>query len=484
MDAKHFRGGVFIGQFLLAASLALVGCTSTNTGAASAPTAPGANAAPSATARPDAGAAASAPEQAGPTPDALARKTAGYVKEMQADMDRQGGTSGGSGPADVNDQGGPTGAIVPNTPPGPNSANPADTSATPEAGAAPPNAPPPPRSAAATPPADGTVRQSQVQWDQPAQPPPAGSGAVVQTNVPVAASAAQPVVAVTPRPAPAVAAAPRPAQNPASPAVAASSNGIPAKPAAFPQVMPESADLPGGSSGGGIGLQSSDDLERKLAQKIKDDPRDVPAQLDYQLLEFVKGRATPDMSAIAGLTAEDREIVTSILDGLGNFQSQVSADNNLLLVRKIQPLLEMADRLRSESDLSISTIQLCTKVDGYGVYKLADPHYKSGQENPVIVYTEISNFSSELDDTKQWQTKLTQQAILYTETGIPVWPEKPVAEPVVDQCRNRRHDFFVANVVRFPATLAPGHYLLKVTITDQLADRVAEATTPLDIEAP
>jgi hypothetical protein len=323
-----------------------------------------------------------------------------------------------------------------------------------------------------------------VQWDQPAQPPPAGSGVVIEPPpAPRAPAPAQPVVAVAPRPvAPAVA---TPGPTPAASSAVPANNDHPAgRPAAFPQVVPESADLPGGSSGGGIGLQSSDELERKLAQKIKDDPRDVAAQLDYQLLEFVKGRATPDMTAVAGLTAEDREIVTSILDGLGNFQSQVTTDNNMLLVRKIQPLLEMADRLRSESDLTISSIQLCTKVDSYGKYTLADPHYKAGQENPVIVYTEISNFTSELDDAHLWQTKLSQQAILYTETGVPVWPEKSTAEPVIDQCHNRRHDFFVANVVRLPATLSPGHYLLKVTVTDQLADRVAEATTPLDIAAP
>ena len=455
MDAKHLRGGFFIGHFLIAASLAAVGCASSGPGGASAA------APPASTTRPE---AAVAPSDTGaPSPDALARKTAGYVKEMQADLDSQ------TNP-DAGNQGG---GIVPNTPPGPKDTSSDDTS--PAATLASPPA-------AATPPANGTVRQSQVQWDQPVQAPPAGADAVVSSPPPVAPPS-QPVTPIIPRPTPAVAVAVPPARTaPQQPAPAPTNTA--AKSAFFPQVIPESADLPGGSSGGGIGLQSSDELERRLAQKIKDDPRDIPAQLDYQLLEFVKGRATPDMSAVAGLTAEDREIVTSILDGLGNFQSQVSADGNLLLVRKIQPLLEMADRLRSESDLSISTIQLCTKVDGYGVYKLADPHYKSGQENPVIVYTEITNFTSELDDTHQWQTKLTQQAILYTETGIPVWPEKPAPEPVVDQCRNRRHDFFVANVLRLPPTLAPGHYLLKVTINDQATGHVAEATTALDIEAP
>jgi hypothetical protein len=464
MDAKHLIGGAFFGQLLIAASLALSGCASSTTGGALA--APP----PAATTRADGAAGQAVEDPNAPTPDALARKTAGYVQEMQAALDRQNRVNSGSGPADVNDQDGPTGAIVPNKPPGPEAAGSTN-----------------PRSTAQTPSPAPTEQQSQVEWEQPTQAP-AGSGVVVEpAPAPRVTPAPQPAASVAPRPKPPTTVSPTATPAPAAPSVVpvAPSPAQPAaKPVIFPQVLPESVDLPGGSSGGGIGLQSADDLERKLAQKIKDDPRDIPAQLDYQLLEFVKGRATPDMSAVAGLPAEDREIVTSILDGLGNFQSQVTADSNLLLVRKIQPLLEMADRLRSESDLSISTIQLCTKVDGYGMYKLADTHYKSGQENPVIVYTEISNFTSELNESHQWETKLTQQAILYTETGIPVWPEKPTAQSVVDQCRNRRHDFFVANVVRLPATLQPGRYLLKVTITDQLADRVAEATTPLEIQAP
>jgi hypothetical protein len=45
--------------------------------------------------------------------------------------------------------------------------------------------------------------------------------------------------------------------------------------------------------------------------------------------------------------------------------------------------------------------------------------------------------------------------------------------------RNRRHDFFVVKKTKFPPNITIGRYLLKVTIVDQQASRVAEATIPV-----
>ena len=419
--------------------------------------------------------AASGPNASTPTPgspDDLARRTSGYVQDMAAQINRpvkpaparmspptvdpeNAGTA-----SDVAAAGNQTNAQQPPSPI--RTATPPDAISGSSASAVAPSAAGPAPAASARPVADATPRASQVQWgNAPPAAPGAGDAPLPGTAPPV-----RTVVVASP-----------PVVHAVVPVVSA-----PAHPAArFPIVLPESADLPGGSSDGGIGLQSSDTLERRLAQQIKDDPRDTSAQLDYQLLEFVKGRATPDMNAVAGLPAEDREIVTAMMDALGNFRSAVRSDSNMLLARKIRPIVEMADRLRGEADLTIPVIALCAKVDGFGNYKLIDSKFPAGRENPVIVYCEVENFASELNESQLWETKLTQEAVLYTDTGIRVWAASPAATPIVDQCRNRRHDFFVINILHLPATLAPGRYLLKVTLTDQLANRVAEATAQAQI---
>jgi hypothetical protein len=152
----------------------------------------------------------------------------------------------------------------------------------------------------------------------------------------------------------------------------------------------------------------------------------------------------------------------------------------MLLSQKIRPLTEMSDRLASQAELAVPVVALCKRVDGFGNYQPIDPpRFPAGRENPVIVYCEITNFESRLNDKRLWQTELTQQVNLYTEAGMLVWPDK--SRPVKDECRNRRHDFFLYNVVKLPANLTIGRYLLKVSIEDRTAHRVAESTVPVEI---
>jgi hypothetical protein len=94
----------------------------------------------------------------------------------------------------------------------------------------------------------------------------------------------------------------------------------------------------------------------------------------------------------------------------------------------------------------------------------------------------VENFASKLNEQKMWQTDLTQEAVLYNDKG-----QRGLAEekkrPVSDLSRNRRHDFFVVRLLKLPAGLPIGQYHLVLTICDQQAQRVTEASLPIQIVA-
>jgi hypothetical protein len=252
----------------------------------------------------------------------------------------------------------------------------------------------------------------------------------------------------------------------------------------FPMIVPENADRQASAVTASDTVSPSDPIERKLIQHIRDYPKDLDAQLDYQLLMFVEDQPVPQMSAISGLHAEDRELLSAILDGLSNFRSVIRGSDNALLEAKARPLLDMADRLRTQAELNIPSVALCTQVQSFGVFKPIDAStFVAGADHQVIVYCEVQGFQSQLTPDSQWQTKLSQEMTLYTETGQPVWPDKSEPQTVVDLCRQHRRDFFIAKLVTLPANLSVGKYVLKVTVTDEEANRVAEATTPVEIVA-
>lgn len=227
----------------------------------------------------------------------------------------------------------------------------------------------------------------------------------------------------------------------------------------------------------------SDGLARKFAQRVTDYPQDLSAHLDDELSRFLRDQPVPDVQAIASLSAEDRELLSALMDALTNFRGGLRSDNNMLFARKIRPLVELSDRLRGQAELAVPTLALCTWARGYGLYDPLEPaRFAAGTEHKVVVYCEVENFQSQPNDKKQYETRLTQDVVLYTESnGLEVWKDKK--QSYIDQSRARRHDFFIGRVITLPANLTIGTYLLKVTIEDTQAKHIAENTVPVEIVA-
>lgn len=229
-------------------------------------------------------------------------------------------------------------------------------------------------------------------------------------------------------------------------------------------------------------LGDASGLDRKFAQRLRDNPGDLATHLDYQLLRYLADEPVPDLNAIAGLPPEDRELLTALLDGLTNFRNGIRADNNMLLSKKIRPLLELGLRLRSQADLSIKKIALCQKLQGFGMYRPLDGRFVAGTDSGAIVYCELGNVSSRQNERGEWESTLAQEAVLYTaEGGQPVLNNPRLSVP--DVSRSRRQDFFVAQKIMLPPMLPIGRYILKVTVYDEQVKRVAEATVPIEMVA-
>jgi hypothetical protein len=255
-----------------------------------------------------------------------------------------------------------------------------------------------------------------------------------------------------------------------------------------PLILPESADQipasPANSSPGPV-TDSTDVYEQKLHKLVQEYPRDLGYQLDYQLLRLVRDEQTPDMADVTQLSNEDRDLLLTLMDGMNNFRTAARGNNNLMLNSKIQPLIEMSERLRSQAQLAIPTVALCSRVVSYGVYTpMASSRFSVGKNNELIVYNEAANFASIQGSDSIWRTRLKQEMVLYTDTGLAVWPDKPNAASFVDQSRNRRHDFFISRRIMLPSSLAAGKYVLKITLTDEQSDRVVEASAPLELVGP
>ncbi len=146
-----------------------------------------------------------------------------------------------------------------------------------------------------------------------------------------------------------------------------------------------------------------------------------------------------------------------------------------------------AERLDEWSPLDLSTMELCSRVDGFGVYTpLPGPRLLAGRAHRLIVYAEVERFSTKsatgAAGEPGYVVELSQEVNLFTDAdGALVWrrPE----ETVRDFSRNKRRDFYMVQLIELPENLSVGSYRLKATIRDAATGGVAEAIAPIEIVA-
>jgi hypothetical protein len=141
---------------------------------------------------------------------------------------------------------------------------------------------------------------------------------------------------------------------------------------------------------------------------------------------------------------------------------------------------ELRDALTARADLSVNAVALCRKVVTFGVYEeMADEEFVAGRSIQTIVYSEIRHFQPEVSDDDRYVTRLGTRLEVFKPDGTSVWTHE---EPeIVDSCRRKRTDFFIAQRVTLLATLPAGEYVLKVFVEDKNSGRAGEAVHPLKL---
>ncbi|TVQ53583.1 MAG: hypothetical protein EA377_07685 [Phycisphaerales bacterium] len=242
------------------------------------------------------------------------------------------------------------------------------------------------------------------------------------------------------------------------------------------------------------GPEAADALDQdRVRQLVVDLSKELyrdAAYADMPLRELMLIAATslvsPDRAlqpeAIPGLTARERELLGAFQAFFVDLGHQLDGSRaaDEVLDESLENLRRM---LRTEPDLTIENVALCTRVGGFGDYDPFNRYaFLAHTDQQVVLYLELKNFTSETNQQGQWVTEISQQIIIYSDRdGIPVWRED--WQTAVDVARNKRHDFFLVQVITLPRALSVGRYHMKVRARDEKSRAEAEATITFEIVA-
>lgn len=220
-----------------------------------------------------------------------------------------------------------------------------------------------------------------------------------------------------------------------------------------------------------------DAIEQELAATDASESAESIAELQVYLrmLYLMDGQQTRALQAIPGLEPSHQEFWTQMFWGLTNyFDKEGIPDPGHRATETITQMRSAIERLKPESRLQLRNATFSHKINSFGDYEqFARDEFDAGQ--PVLVYVEVQNFSSQMGGDSRYKTRLRSTIEIHKagrgpDSGLVHTQEFPATE---DTCRNLRQDYFHSYRLDLPADLSPGPHVVKLMVEDEISQRIA-----------
>jgi hypothetical protein len=232
-------------------------------------------------------------------------------------------------------------------------------------------------------------------------------------------------------------------------------------------------------------VASVDQLQQLIAASEAEVARLQPGETDadkriyierhvyLRMLYLMVGHQERALQAIPGIDPADQEFWQQTFWGLANYFDAQSIPSTA--DRAAQTVTQMTNavlRLQEKANLDLRNVTFCHKIASFGNFeKYPRDEFTSGQE--VLLYAEVGNTRSEPAGDGKYRTSLKSTIEICRHGSAGEVLERIELPETVDLCRTHRRDYFHSYQFTIPPKMAPGPYVLKLAVEDQLSRRVA-----------
>jgi hypothetical protein len=205
----------------------------------------------------------------------------------------------------------------------------------------------------------------------------------------------------------------------------------------------------------------------------------IQKQVNLRMLYLLSGQPARSLEPIAGLEPADQEFWQQVFWGMSSyFDHSTIADPRDRATQTISQLRVAVNKLQEKSKLELRNVSFCNKIENYGRYeRFKRDEFTAGQ--PVLLYAEVENFKSE-------QVNDGYRAILKSSIEIFDTAGKRVVSmpfpPNEDLCASPRRDYYNSYEFAIPQQIGLGPHTLKLTVEDQLSQKVASYTVNFTVK--
>ncbi|MBN1345268.1 MAG: hypothetical protein JXQ73_21425 [Phycisphaerae bacterium] len=229
------------------------------------------------------------------------------------------------------------------------------------------------------------------------------------------------------------------------------------------------------------------DLKALIDEKLKEvaaNPNDLEKQMVLRLLYLADNQPKNAVAEIPGTNAPIQAIIDRLMRvNITAYQSK-GRDPAVAATKLLSNVEELREFLMKHADLDITTLKLCTKVDGFGVYEEVKSRRfparpSANRPNRAIVYCEVKNFTAVPTEDSRFRVLLAQKIKVLNKDGDTVFETADEDIPFVSH--RRLEDFFLVQLLELPTNLPPGKYVLRTYIEDKLAAKAQEKELPFEL---
>jgi hypothetical protein len=206
----------------------------------------------------------------------------------------------------------------------------------------------------------------------------------------------------------------------------------------------------------------------------------IEKQVQLRMLYLLAGQPARSLDPIPGLDPADQEFWQQVFWSVSNyFDSAAMADPGDRAAQTIAQLRTAVHRLQEKSKLELRNVAFCHKITNYGNYeRFKRDEFTAGQQ--VLLYAEVENFKSEQTSEGPYRTILKSTVDIFDAQGRLV-QSMPFAA-TEDTCGNPRRDYYNSYEFQIPPKIALGPHTLKLTVEDQLSQKVATYTVNFTVK--
>lgn len=201
--------------------------------------------------------------------------------------------------------------------------------------------------------------------------------------------------------------------------------------------------------------------------------RYIERHVYLRLLYLMAGQQERALEAIPGIDAADQEFWQQVFWAMSDyFDQQAIPQADDRATQTVAQLRTAVQRLQENARLQLRNVTFCHKISGYGDYERFErDEFSPGQ--PVLVYAEVNNFTSEPTSDGQYRTILRSTIELATPGHDGSVVERLSFPATEDVCRNYRRDYFHSYEFTIPQRITLGPHVLTLSVEDQLSRKVA-----------